>query len=172
MTPTETSIDVIGQWKELANRRCVQFAYNMEFIPDDKLNWKPNETSKSAFEIWTHCIAANHVFASLLSGGKVGDAPMSEEMAAWEEAFVQAIQTRAEAKAKFSESLELLARAYDAIDPAELDKPAKDPFGLGHDLRDWLDSPMIHIQTHRGQVDYLQTMWDDQEFHWLVVEES
>src|SRR4051812_18140444 len=62
------------------------FVYNLDFIPDDKLNWKPSETAKSALEIAGEVIGVfGYMQESLESPGEApkGDysAPTSREEA-------------------------------------------------------------------------------------------
>src|SRR3712207_5018937 len=44
-------------------------AYNLDFIPADKLDWKPAPTAKSALEIVNHVVGAIGRLKALLSGG-------------------------------------------------------------------------------------------------------
>src|SRR5437763_14968264 len=44
-------------------------AYNLEFIPADKLNWKPAPAAKSALEIGQHVVGALSFMRPILTGG-------------------------------------------------------------------------------------------------------
>src|SRR5687767_8913960 len=47
-------------------------AYNLGFIPEDKLNWKPAPTANSALEIVNHVVNAIKTMQPVLSGGGYG----------------------------------------------------------------------------------------------------
>jgi uncharacterized damage-inducible protein DinB len=56
--------------------------HNLDFIPDDKLNWKPAPAAKSPMEIVAHMTQTIHMFTSALGdggGSEVGTASNREE---------------------------------------------------------------------------------------------
>lgn len=169
MSPTATDTQQVIAWaKELTTRRAAQFRFNMDFVPDDKLDFKPVPTAKSPKEIYLHTAFSNFGLAGMISHGKVGSADFFQDMEVKQQAFMDGIKSRAEMDAAWDDSVKTLEQAFDSVTDEEMDKVVANDMGMTLTTRDWLESPASHIGVHRGQIDYIQTLWDDQEFHWMV----
>lgn len=139
---------VLTLFRETAHVFVFNLDFIPDFIPDDKLDWKPAPGAKSALEI------VNHLSEYLDS--------VSARLGARAAAFVPA-QNRDEAKAILTQSAE---RYLSAVRDASTEV-------LGHKFRD--DMPltngwMVTASTldtihHAGQIAYIQTLLGDQEIH-------
>ena len=60
-----TPIDLIASQLDWSNKNI---CHNLDFIPDDKMNWKPQPTAKSPLEIVTHMTDTLNMMTSGVSG--------------------------------------------------------------------------------------------------------
>ena len=123
-------------------------------VPDDKLNWKPADTSRSALQIAAHVAATNRYFILALSGQPPAtDFPaimkwIHETAAPW--------TTKEKVRAELTESHDELDAIIAKL-PPEIVENERAMIGL------WVSS--FHCYQHCSQIDYLQTCWGDMEFH-------
>lgn len=127
-------------------------AHNLDFIPDDKLDWKPAPTANSAMEIVRHVLGAQGRLSAMLSGINPDDITIADP------------QTREEAKQALMESSQKYAAMLRGLDPATLSEMiemrfAKMPKAM---IAGMAVADTIH---HHGQIAYLQTMLGDTESH-------
>ncbi|MCS6902746.1 MAG: DinB family protein [Candidatus Bipolaricaulota bacterium] len=118
-------------------------------VPKDKQNWKPMPTGKSAHEILAHLGMANYFFAALLKGA--APAQMNEP------------KTYDDALKLFEQSKSELTQTIRSMPPAQFDEKRTMPWGEERSIKDLITSPMPHMAYHWGQINYLQTLWGDQE---------
>lgn len=144
--PLET---IAGQMEWAAkNTAC-----NLGFIPEDKLNWKPAPTAKSALEIVNHVMAFTQGATAVAQDG------------AW-------VETPFTPATNLKEAQELLTRvsggyaaALRNVDPSRLGDDVALPFGT-FPLGFFLSMPQVDLIHHHGQIAYLQTLLGDEEMHW------
>jgi uncharacterized damage-inducible protein DinB len=127
-------------------------AYNLEFVPDDRLDWKPATTAKSVIEIVNHTIGAMKGMTGAVRGG------------AWEIPDFQPATTRAEAQSMIREATGAYADAVQALSPEDLKKNVAVPFGT-FPMSQFSSFGVVELQHHRGQICYLQTLWGDTKDH-------
>ncbi|MCS6936691.1 MAG: DinB family protein [Candidatus Bipolaricaulota bacterium] len=118
-------------------------------VPKEKEHWKPMPTGKSAHEILVHLGMANYFFAALLKG--TPPAQRSDP------------KTYHEAITLFEQSKAELVQTIRSVDPARFDEKRTMPWGEERSIKDLITSPMPHMAYHWGQINYLQTLWGDQE---------
>ncbi|RYZ81744.1 MAG: DinB family protein [Proteobacteria bacterium] len=128
------------------------FAYNLDFVPEDKLHWKPVETSKSAAEITTEVLGVFGFVRGLFN-------PTDAQP----EGYAN-IKTRDEAKAKLLETTRSYAEFLRGLKPEDLEGTYDTPFGPFPKKRLAI-LPVQEISHHHGQITYLQTMWGDKDSH-------
>jgi hypothetical protein len=118
-------------------------AFNLDFIPADKLFWKPAPDANSALEIVHHVLGAVGSFTA--PGAAV--APVTE---------------LADAKARVVQAGQKFADALRAASPEELAEVGP-PMGLarGH----FAALLVVDTINHHGQITYIQTMLGDLESH-------
>jgi len=130
-------------------------AYNLDFIPEDRLNWKPAPESKSALECAAEAAFLMKSMIPVLAG------------AAW---------TRSEhappSKAEVQETLRTAAKDYAAglraIPVERLGEVVSMPFG-DMPLGQLAGFAVVDVIHHRGQVCYLQTLLGDTDNHFLTA---
>lgn len=127
-------------------------AHHLGFIADDKLNWKPEPTSKSALEIVQHVGSFTMGMASVLEGGEF--APGSEEIVASREAAQELIRS---ASSRY-------AAALRTVDMARFGTTVDLPFG-SFPFAMAATMPAFDMIHHHGQISYIETLLGDTEDH-------
>ncbi len=127
-------------------------AHNLDFIPDDKLDWKPAPTANSAMEIARHLLGAQGRIGAMLTGKNPDEAEIANP------------QTRDEAKQALAASASAYAATLRSIDPATLQEMMDMRFAR---LPKAIVAGMAVADTihHHGQIAYLQTLLGDTESH-------
>lgn len=146
MNPTE----VLAQQILWAGRNM---AYNLDFIPDDKLEWKPEPTANSALEVVQHSVGAVLMLEAAVAGAKPNDV------------FAPAT-TRDEAKKQLNEATESYAATLRGISADDFGREVELPFGT-FSLGQAITLAVIDLIHHHGQIAYIQTLLGDTESHLL-----
>ncbi len=123
---------------------------NLDFFPDDKLNWKPAPTSKSVLEIVGHMTGTINMMTSALNGKEPGTLPKAT--------------TSEEAKALVSQVVDAHLAKLKALTPQELDSKITLPIGEFPGVVA-AGLPVVEIINHHGQITYIETLLGDTESH-------
>lgn len=131
------------------------FSYNLDFIPDDKLNWKPAPDAKSALEIAAEVAGVVKSFGKLLQTGE-----MKQEFPTFEsrQAAKDAVEAVTKEYAEYMGTLGL-----DDIG-GEIDMG----FAVMPKLQ-VISIPMVETVHHHGQIAYIQTLLGDTESHFFGI---
>jgi len=127
-------------------------AYNLDFIPDDKLDWKPAPTANSALEIVGHLLMVMDYSQARLAGG---DGKSVED---------QTLHTREQAKAQLVSTASKYAQTLRAMEPQDLEGTMETPFGA-FPMGLFATIPVTDAIHHHGQIAYIQSMLGDTESH-------
>jgi hypothetical protein len=155
--------DLIAQQKQAVERAKAQLLTTFEFIPDDKLSWSPSPTAKTPLQIVAHCGGANGAFAAMLRG-EGWQLSMDPEEASIQMRAVSDVATREEAVRSVEESAAAVIAALDGVTPDQAGTFIKSAFGP-IPFTFCMTFPADHMAGHARQVDYLQTIWGDQQDH-------
>ena len=131
-------------------------AYNMEFIPADKLGWKPAPTAKSAYEIIQHVCAAVGGMLPVLAGASEW-LPSEEPLPG----------TLGEAQQQLLSRSETYAAALRQVPPSELSRTITIAGSFHMPLARAASMPVVDLIHHHGQIAYIQTLLGDEEFHFV-----
>ena len=129
-------------------------AHNLDFIPDDKLDWKPAPDAKSALG----CAAEAAYFMRAMIGVLAG-----QEM----QMSIPENLTRAMVQEELRSASKEYAEALCQIPPETLGNQMTMPFGT-FPLAQIAGFPVIDVLHHRGQICYIQTLLGDTENHFLL----
>ena len=155
--------DYIAMCKERTTEAMDRFLHDLNFVPADKLTWRPTPTAKSALEIAAHCAGYSGAFASIIRAGKFPSS--GEEFRSTVQSAIESITTLEQAEMMLRKGIADTIAALDTVKPeqigATVDAPAlgRTPFKF------FLTLPAMHLENHDGQIDYLQTCWGDLEVH-------
>lgn len=135
------------------------------FVPADKLNWKPAESSRSILSLLQECAQCPVWAVGLLNHRKMPDftpellAELSNEREGW--TTVDACE--AEAKNR----LTALKEAIEQFPEDDMEKTIFLPFGGGRDFAFWevMTFPYWNVTYHLGQMCYVETMYGDTDMH-------
>lgn len=125
--------------------------HNLDFIPDDKFDWKPEPSAKSVLEI------VNHIASNMVGG--LGFFTTGE----WDANYTPATD-RESAKKAIMDSYSAYSAKVRALEPKDLEGT----FSLGENTfpRSFLlGVSVFDAAHHHGQISYLQTLLGDNENH-------
>ncbi|MBV6457665.1 MAG: hypothetical protein HONBIEJF_00782 [Fimbriimonadaceae bacterium] len=154
--------DVIATCKRRATEAMEMFLRNLSHVPEDKLSWSPTPTAKSALQIAAHCAGYGSAFVSIISSGRFPD--RVEDFVHPIEARIAGITTVEQAEAVLRQGIAETIAALDSVKPEQIDSTVETPIGPTPFLF-FMNIPANHLLIHTGQIDYLQTCWDDQVIH-------
>lgn len=155
----------VSYCKDRATGGMEYFLRNFSKVPDDKLTWKATPTSKSALRIAAHTALYAARFAKMISDRKVPQPENLDEWLAQRNAEEEAITSRDEIEAIFKKGTEEVVAAMNTLTPEDLELSLDSAQGWSMSMRDMLTLPGFHAIVHAGQIDFLQTCWDDQEIY-------
>lgn len=125
--------------------------HQLQFIPEDRLDWSPAEEIKSALKIVGEIVMVLRMMQPAFEGGACvgGEFPL--------------FRSREEAVTALREATEKYAAALEAAGP-ELERMLETPVGPLWGPRAVL-FPAIELLHHHGQITYIQSLLGDHEFH-------
>lgn len=145
-------LDGLARMTEFAGNNL---AYNLEFIPADRLGWKPAPGAKSALEIVQHVAGALNFMRPVLTGGAFtrSEIPLPTDCKSAQELVRAAVRE--------------YAAALRQVDPERLGDPIELPFGT-FPLAQCSGFPPFDVMHHHGQIAYIETLLGDQEDHFQM----
>ena len=137
----------------------------LDQTPDDKADWKPTPSSRSIVEIVAHAALALRNIRLQMEGNAF-EPPNSAEANAQ---FLDHDRQFA-GKAAARQALETACADYVAFvraqDKEGLRRVVKLPFGLGEaPVAFFMKFGNLHTMGHIGQIEYVQTMYGDHNWH-------
>lgn len=129
-------------------------AHNLEFIPADKLDWKPAPTAKSVLEIVAHLTGFMKIMVGVLHGEP------------WQPPASAPAANVGEAQELLRTLGQEYAAALEQVAPETLGTPMVLPFGT-FPTAQAASMPVVELIHHRGQILYIQTLLGDTEDHFL-----
>ena len=156
--------ETIAQAKKATEAAKARLLATFAFVPEDKLNWSPSPTARTAAWIVAHCGVSNGAFATILRGEEVPLPASPTEAAARIRAGGKEVTTREAAVKLLEDSAAEVIRALENVSPERLQTTPMSPFGP-FPFAFWMTLPSEHMSGHAQQIDYLQTIWGDCEEH-------
>lgn len=154
---------------EIAKKRAVNgmemFLRNFSKVPDDRLNWTPTPTAKSALRVGAHTALYMGRFAKMIRDRKL---PQSDNIDVWVAKNVaeeEAVTSREEMERIFREGIEEVVRVLEGLTSEDLEIQLDSGQGFTMAMKDFINLPGWHATLHTGQIDYLQTCWGDQQIY-------
>lgn len=124
--------------------------YNLNFVAEDKLTWKPAPTANSVLEIVNHSASVIARITVRLQGS--GDAD------------VVPATTREEAKAVIGQSARDFIATLHELTPDDLNRKVQMPWGE-MPLAGAAMVAVVDTINHHGQITYIQTLLGDTQSH-------
>lgn len=160
---TNTMNEVIGKTKEDLLRSRERSKQLLATTPDDKVNWSPSPTARTPIQLVAHSALAVTGIQEWLSGKPF---PF-ENTAAAEAAFRAAdkeFTTREQALTQLEQACAGYLAWLDALTPEQLDSTFQTfmgpvPFAVA------ITFPVDHMRMHAAQIEYIQTIYGDHDWH-------
>ena len=130
-------------------------AYNLKFIADDKLAWKPAPTAKSALEICAEVVSVNRHIPHVMRGENTQ--PTTPTFSSREEAQ-NAVKSATHDYAAFLGTLQM----------SDLEGEIEFPWGP-MPKKMVAGMPVTDTIHHHGQIAYIQTLLGDSESHFEMI---
>ncbi|HEY3780029.1 MAG TPA: DinB family protein [Fimbriimonadaceae bacterium] len=133
--------------------------------PDEWLNWAPSSTARTVIQQVAHSALAMNDLNNLLQGIAFAWDNPNDADRAFRERETE-FMTREEVLALLEEYSTNYLDWLDALTPERLDDRMKTPFG-NHEvpLRLAITFQPFHLNEHASQIDYIQTIYGDQDWH-------
>lgn len=141
------------------------FLRNFAHVPDDKLDWTPVPSAKSALRVAAHTALYAGRFAEMVNARSTPKPDNLEEWIAKNEAEEIAIRSREEVERVFREGTAAFVAALDGLSDEEIESELPTGHGGTFPMKHLMGLAGWHATLHAGQIDYLQTCWDDQEIY-------
>jgi len=156
--------DIISQTKAEYLRTKDRLIKVLSVTPDDKINWSPTPTSRTPIQVAAHCADAIHLVVDNILKERPfpfsGFSEFDASMRAAELPFTTREQT-----------LELLEKNsheffafIDGLTPEALGTTVKSFLGE-LPMTVAIGIPTEHTRAHIAQIEYLQTIWGDRDWH-------
>ncbi|MCW5939384.1 MAG: DinB family protein [Fimbriimonadaceae bacterium] len=138
----------------------------MDATPDDKLFWNPSPSARSIGEIAAHAAHALENITSQMRGEPF-PIPTSSDANRMFREHDRAFTDRQEVRRLLEEMRSAYDAFLDSLTPKDLDRTVPLPFGLGEwPLREFIGAGPMHTRCHNAQIEYIQTLYGDQDWHW------
>jgi hypothetical protein len=155
-------MDTIQQAIFYTEQNLKQFLYNFSFVPDDKLNWSPSPTARTPMQILSHTAVIAQSLVSMLNG--IGsDASLETVLASLKKAESE-LTDREQAIMVLKDGVSKALEAMKALKPEQLSTIVNHPF-MNAPIATWMNLYWRHLDMHTAQIEYLQSCWGDNEFH-------
>lgn len=133
--------------------------------PDDRINWSPSATSRTPLQVASHAaISVGDMLGNLK--GDTFAIPTTGEAERFHRERDSKIKTREEALRLLDENQRAYFEWLDDLTPERLDSPMNLPFGMGAmPTRIGIEVMALHVNWHTAQINYIQTIYGDQDWH-------
>lgn len=146
------------------NRKTLgRFLNTLSFVPDDRLAFRPSESSRTAWDLAAHVVFGNFLMGDMYGVPFAADDPERARQARLAENPDPSC--RAELADLIQRTSDRVLAAIEALNSEGLDEVVETFFGVALPRRALLLIPARHLDTHAAQIDYLQTIWGDMENH-------
>jgi DinB superfamily len=157
--------EVIKSAKQDFERSRNRMMSLLKETPDDRLNWSPSPNARTPLAIVAHSAMSLHHVTEMLKGRPFG-VPNTK---AADKDFRESendFKTREEVCSLFEKNAAVYIAWIDNLSEEGLNDPITFPFGLGQGtVRDGIDAPARHTEAHIGQLEYIQTIYGDHNWH-------
>ena len=137
-----------------------EFSRALRALPPARLLWQPGGLAPHALRIAAHCATSNLFLAAVFSGTELPYRTEDDRRAAIDECA-----TLERAEALLNRSVTAVCDAIVTVPDRRLDDPVSMPWGERMPLALGLLSPCEHMQYHLGQLNLIQTLLGDDDYH-------
>ena len=156
--------DIISQTKAELLRVKARAMHALATTPDDKINWSPSPTARTPIQQVAHGAMAIAGIQGMLAGTSFPFSSIAEfdtAMRAEEKKFT----TREEVIDLLDKSCADCLALLDTLTPEQLASTVQLPFGPAFPMSVCITFPADHLNNHAAQIDYIQTIYGDHDWH-------
>jgi hypothetical protein len=150
-------MDMIAGAKAITTEQTRWLDLGMEFMPADKHRWCAGGCAKTPLEIYLECAGIYRFMAQFLQGKQTDESEIHPKPEAYPD--------YASAKALMTQCQEELFAELDNLENPDWEKKLTLPWGDEMTLGELIYLPAFHSGYHVGQLNYIQTLLGDKEFH-------
>lgn len=156
------SVETVKHELEQAVERMIAL---LDATPEDRLSWKPSEHARSILEIVAHSADALDNIRTQMEG-----TPFNLSTSAEADALFRARDRTFDGRPMVAQALHKACERYvaflDSLTPEALERVVALPFGLGlAPVGAFLDAGVNHTRAHAAQIEYVQTIYADHDWH-------
>lgn len=134
--------------------------------PDDKINWSPGSCARTPLQQVAHSAMSIGGIQSMLVGKPFPYASPAEADTAWRAAEKE-FTTRAQVLGLLEQSSADYLTWLDSLTAEQISSTLQTPFGA-FPMAAAITFPADHLRNHAAQIDYIQTVYGDQDWHLLA----
>jgi hypothetical protein len=131
--------------------------------PDDKINWSPGSCARTPLQQVAHGAMSIPGIQGMLDGKPFPYADIAEADAAWRAAEKE-ITTREQVLGLLEQHSAEYLVWLDTLTSEQLASTLQLPFG-SFPMAAAITFPADHLRNHASQMDYIQTVYGDQDWH-------
>ena len=137
----------------------------LETTPDERLNWSPSSTARTPLAVFVHAAdSVRHIHAML--DGRTYAVPTTAEAERDFRERERAFRKRDEGLVLFERNCEAYLELLDTLTHERLESKVRMPFGLGEaPMEIALFAAPKHTDWHTAQINYIQTVYGDHNWH-------
>ncbi|HRJ26303.1 MAG TPA: DinB family protein [Fimbriimonadaceae bacterium] len=136
------------------------FAKDLKAIPEEHLGASPSGIARAPIDFTYEVAVVNRRIANRIGGGENPPWPFEGWVTAPEE-----FRDRDKALAELDESVQAVVAALDAFPAEKLSEEVETPNGP-YTVAGLADMVGTHMAYHDGQLNYLQSLYGDNNIHW------
>lgn len=148
---------VVDSLKSILGR----YQADLAFLTDEQALASPMGSARSAIAFTAECIGFNALLGEMLLGKEVS---FPDE--ATQSAFTASFTSIASVSAALAESTEKLIDIVGSLDDAQIVSTIVAPWGQSYPAWKLALLASDHMGYHDGQINYIQTLFNDVQNHW------
>lgn len=128
-------------------------------VPNDKEDWNPEGKGRSAKGILEHMTASNLGFSRVIAGKPLSmqvDKTNRKDVAMPAESFADAVKN-------YQRSIESVEKSMEGLADKQMFEERTLPWGDVSNAATAMNIVSYHTMYHAGQLNYMQTLWGDDE---------
>ncbi|MBC7529676.1 MAG: DinB family protein [Chthonomonadaceae bacterium] len=155
------TIDVKAVLIGEAHKNSASLKTNLMAIEEEKRNVSPGGVARTPLYMTAECAAINGMVAGFFRGEVIA-MPSQEER----DAFIGSFDTTEKVLTLLETNTTALAEALSNLHDDQLAETVMTPFGREMSRFEFADMIVGHMNYHRGQLNYVQTLYGDSEMHY------
>lgn len=157
--------DKINQYKAEFEQAVRGVKHALATTPENLLTWSPSKTSRSPLQVAAHIAIGGRDMLGNLTGNTFAIQTTEEA-----EKFHRERDSKVETLAECNELLDALVTDYskwlDGLTESSLNEMMKLPFGMGEiPVGLGITFMPFHVHWHTAQINYIQTIYGDHDWH-------